>query len=117
MQESFERAYPFELVDKLEAEGNLTDDELRQLLNDEEGLFFIRTSQQQLLHKIVAEDFSTIVLPREIAEGWNDIRMIPFEPPKKFPVYIIWDKMLKPTEAHKVFQQYVKQYNYQNYPR
>ena len=97
--------------------GDLTDDELRQLLNDEEGLFFIRTSQQQLLHKIVAEDFSTIVLPREIAEGWNDIRMIPFEPPKKFPVYIIWDKTLKPTNAHKAFQQYVKQYNYQNYPR
>ncbi|MBE6027226.1 MAG: [FeFe] hydrogenase H-cluster radical SAM maturase HydE [Clostridiales bacterium] len=32
MQESFERAYPFELADKLEAEGNLTDDELKTVL-------------------------------------------------------------------------------------
>ncbi len=92
--------------------GDLSDDELRQLLNDEEGLFFIRTSQQQLIHKIVADNFSTIVLPREIAEGWDDIRKIPFEPPKKFPVYIIWDKTRKPSDAHLAFQQYVKQYNY-----
>ena len=32
MQESFERAYPFELADKLETEGNLTDDELKAVL-------------------------------------------------------------------------------------
>lgn len=92
--------------------GDLSDDELRQLINDEEGLFFMRTSQQQLIHKIVADNFSSIVLPREIAEDWDDIRKIPFEPPKQFPVYIIWDKTRRPSVAHQVFQQYVKQYNY-----
>ena len=92
--------------------GDLSDDELRQLINDEEGLFFIRTSQQQLIHKIVADNFTSIVLPREIAEGWDDIRMIPFEPPKRFPVYIIWDKTRKPSEAHQYFQQYALHYDY-----
>ena len=32
MQEPFERALPFELADKLEAERNLTDEELKSVL-------------------------------------------------------------------------------------
>ena len=92
--------------------GDLTDAELRSLINDEKGIFFMRTSQQQLLQKIVSADFATIVMPREIAEGWTDIRRIPFEPPKMFPVYIIWDKTLKASHAHQAFQEYVRNYDY-----
>jgi len=92
--------------------GDLSDTELRQFLNDEEGRFFIRTSQQQLLHKIVAENFSSIVLPREIAEDWSDIKMIPFKPRKLFPVYIIWDKTIKASDAHISFQNYLTQYKF-----
>lgn len=91
---------------------DMDDIEFRQLLNDEENGFFLRCSQQQLIHKVIANNFATITLPREIAESWTDIRMIPFEPRKLFPVYIIWNKTLKGSDIFQAFQDYICHYKF-----
>ncbi len=83
------------------------------LPNAEDEHVVLKTSQHQLIQEAIACDFTSIVIPREIAEAWKGVVMIPFDPPHRFPVYIIWNRNLQYTsEAVKTFLNYVYEYDF-----
>ncbi len=83
------------------------------LPNSEDEQIVLTTSQHQLIAGAIACDFTSIVIPREIASAWEGVSMIPFDPPHKFPVYIIWNKNnAQLTEAFKTFLTYVYEYDF-----
>lgn len=82
----------------------------------EDEKIVLRSSQHQLIQEAVACDFTSIVIPREIASKWDDVAMIPFDPPHKFPVYIIWNKNTQyVSEAFKTFLSYVYEYDFNSF--
>lgn len=83
------------------------------LPNAEDEQVVLKTSQQQLIAEAVACDYTSIVIPREIANPWKGVSMIPFDPPHKFPVYIIWNKNNQHlSDAFKTFLSYIYEYDF-----
>ncbi len=72
----------------------------------------IKSSQQELIRKAVACGFTSIIIPREIAENWEDVSMIPFDPVRKIYVYIIWNKNSAASETQDKFLDYVRKYDF-----
>lgn len=81
----------------------------------EDASTIIKSSQQELIHKAIACGFASSILPREIIEKWNGVCAIPFDPPRKFYVYIVWNKSAMYSEVCRNFLDYVRQYDFSDF--
>ena len=73
----------------------------------------LRTSQQNLLHKVIVGGTLAAILPLELAEEWSDIVTIPLDPPLRSMVKAIWNETMPQSSALKDFQTFL-QSNYRS---
>jgi DNA-binding transcriptional LysR family regulator len=71
----------------------------------------LRTSQQDLLRKVVAEGAASAVLPLDMVEDWAGVACIPFNPPRPFTVKLIWNKSVPHNSAFDDFMDFVEKYD------
>lgn len=71
----------------------------------------LRTSQQDLLRKVVVEGAASAVLPLDMVEDWDGIVCIPFSPPRPFTVRLIWNKAVPHNSAFEDFMCFMKHYD------
>lgn len=71
----------------------------------------LRTSQQDLLRKVVAEGVASAVLPLDMVEDWGGIVCIPFSPPRPFTVRLIWNKSVPHNTAFDDFMHFIEHYD------
>lgn len=81
----------------------------------EDANTIIKSSQQELIRKAIACGFATSILPREIIEKWQGISIIPFDPPKVFSVYIVWNKDCLYSEVCRNFLDFVRHYDFSEF--
>lgn len=73
--------------------------------------FVLRTSQQDLLRKVVVEGAASAVLPLDMVEDWEGIVCIPFSPPRPFTVRLIWNKSVPHNSAFDDFMRFIEHYD------
>lgn len=71
----------------------------------------LRTSQQDLLRKVVVEGAASAVLPLDMVEDWEGVVCIPFSPPKPFTVRLIWNKSVPHNSAFDDFMHFIEHYD------
>lgn len=71
----------------------------------------LRTSQQDLLRKVVAEGAAAAVLPLDMVEDWAGVVCIPFNPPRPFTVKLIWNKSVPHNSAFDDFMSFIENYD------
>lgn len=71
----------------------------------------LRTSQQDLIRKVVAEGAASAVLPLDMVEDWEGIVCIPFSPPRPFTVRLIWNKSVPHNSAFENFMSFIENYD------
>lgn len=59
----------------------------------------LRTSRQDLLHRVVADGALCAILPRELTDGWDDVACVPLNPPMVSTVKAIWNETLPQSSA------------------
>ncbi len=73
----------------------------------------LRTSQQNLLHKVIVGGTLAAILPLELVEEWSDIVTIPLDPPLRSMVKAVWNETMPQSSALKDFQTFL-QSNYRS---
>jgi DNA-binding transcriptional LysR family regulator len=71
----------------------------------------LRTSQQDLLRKIVAAGLASAILPLDMVEDWEGIVGIPFSPSKPFTVKLIWNKSVPHNSAFDDFMDFIENHD------
>lgn len=71
----------------------------------------LRTSQQDLLRKVVVEGAASAVLPLDMVEDWEGIVCIPFSPPRPFTIRLIWNKSVPHNSAFDDFMRFIEHYD------
>ena len=71
----------------------------------------LRTSQQDLVRKIVAAGTACSVLPQDMVEDWEGIVFIPFTPPRPFTVKLVWNKSVPHNSAFDDLMTFVENYD------
>ena len=74
----------------------------------------ITTSQQELIHKMVASGHVVSILPKDYTTHWDDIATISLDPVNIISYYMIWKKDILKANACKRFYDYFSTYNFPN---
>ncbi len=75
----------------------------------------IKSSQQEVIRRAIACGFAASILPREIIEKWDNISIIPFDPPRKFEVYLVWNKNSVYSDICREFLEFIKHYDFSGF--
>ena len=70
----------------------------------------LKCSQQDLLHRVVGGGTLSAILPRELAEQWDDVTTISLDPPMPCMVKAIWNETLPQSSALKDLLSFLRQH-------
>jgi DNA-binding transcriptional LysR family regulator len=70
----------------------------------------LRTSQQDLVRKVVAAGTACAVLPQDMVEDWEGIVFIPFKPSRPFTVKLVWNKSMPHNSAFDDLMSFIENY-------
>lgn len=70
----------------------------------------LRTNAGNLIHQMVAKGILYAFLPTDLARNWDDIAMLPFDPPQCNPMKAVWNKNLPHSSALKDFVSFLQEY-------
>ncbi|MBR4743143.1 MAG: LysR family transcriptional regulator [Oscillospiraceae bacterium] len=65
-------------------------------------------AQMDVMKKLVGNGALYSVLPREVVNDWPNVCLIPFNPAKRFNVYLVWNEMLPQYEEYSLFTDYIQ---------
>lgn len=70
----------------------------------------LSTNASSLIHQMVARGILCALLPKDLARNWDDIAMLPFDPPQCNPMKAVWNKNLPHSSALKDFVSFLQEY-------